>query len=108
MARVGDERAPDLAPELGPDRDVLEIGIAAAQPPGGGDRLVEAGVDAPGVRIDELRQGVDVPALELHQAAPVDDEPRHLVYERQLPQPLARRAARLRPPGSMKPFRLQR
>ena len=31
VARVGDERAPDFAAELGPDRDVLQVGIAAAQ-----------------------------------------------------------------------------
>ena len=50
VTRFGDERAPDLAAELGADRDVLQVGIAAAQPSRGGDRLIEAGVDAPRVR----------------------------------------------------------
>ena len=45
---VGDERAPDLPAELGANRNVLQVGIAAAQPAGRRDRLVEAGVHAPG------------------------------------------------------------
>ena len=43
------------------------FGIAAAQTSGGGDRLVEAGVHAAGFRVDQLRQRVDVGALQLHQ-----------------------------------------
>ena len=49
VARVGDERAADLAPELGADRDVLQVRIAAAQTAGRRDRLVEAGVHAAGL-----------------------------------------------------------
>ena len=49
VAGLGDERAPDLAADLGADRDVLQVRIAAAQPAGRGDRLVEAGVDAAGL-----------------------------------------------------------
>ena len=49
VAGVGDERAADLAAELGADRDVLQVRIAAAQAAGGGDRLVEAGVHAAGL-----------------------------------------------------------
>ena len=51
VARFGDERAADLAAELGPDRDVLQVRIAAAQASGRGDRLVEAGVHAAGLRV---------------------------------------------------------
>ena len=84
VAGLGDERAADLAPELGADRDVLQVGIAAAQAAGGGDRLVEAGVDAAGLGVDQLRQRIDVGALELLQRAPLEDQPRHVVRERQL------------------------
>ena len=41
MAGGGDEGAANLAPQLRADRDVLQVGIAAAQAPGLGDRLVE-------------------------------------------------------------------
>ena len=39
------ESAPDLAPELGADRYVLQIRIRARQAPGGSHRLVVRGVD---------------------------------------------------------------
>ena len=51
VARLGDERAADLAAELGADRDVLQVRIAAAQAAGRGDRLVEAGVHAAGLGV---------------------------------------------------------
>ena len=57
----------DLAAELGADRDVLQVRIAAAQAAGRRDRLVEAGVHAAGLGIDQLRQRVDVGALQLLQ-----------------------------------------
>ena len=50
MARLGDEGVADLAPFLGADRDVLQIGIGRGQPAGGGDRQRVAGVDAAGAR----------------------------------------------------------
>src|SRR5690606_39301840 len=54
------------APSLGgADRDVLQVRVAGGQTPGGGDRLVITGVDAPGARVDLLRQAVGVGALEL-------------------------------------------
>ena len=49
VAGIGDERAADLAAELGADRNVLQVGIAAAQTAGRRHRLVEARVDAPGL-----------------------------------------------------------
>ena len=67
VARRGDERAPDLAAELGADRDVLQVRVGAAQAPGGGDGLVEAGVHAAGLGMHQQRQRVDVGALQLVQ-----------------------------------------
>src|SRR5262249_40118533 len=63
VSRGSNERSPDFTSELGADRDVLQVRVRAAQPTGCGDRLVEAGVDAPGLAIDFLRQRVDVSAL---------------------------------------------
>ena len=60
------------------------FGIAAAQASGRGHRLVEAGVHAAGLRVHELRQRVDVRALQLLQRAPLENEPRQVVRERQL------------------------
>ncbi len=40
-AGLCDERAPYLAAQVRPDRDVLQIWIAAAEPPRGRHRLVE-------------------------------------------------------------------
>ena len=100
VPRIGDERAADLAPERRPDGDVLEVGIAAAQPPGGRDRLVEAGVHAAGLGVNELGQRVDVGAFQLHQPAPFEDLPRQIVGERKLFEHVdggGRRARRARP-----------
>ena len=107
VARRGDERAPDLAAELGADRDVLQVRIGAAQAPGGGDRLVEAGVHAPGRGMHQLRQRVDVGALQLVQPAPVENQPRQLVDERQLLEHLHRRRRRSRLAGLLERRQLQ-
>ena len=75
------------------------FGIAARQPAGRGDRLVERGVDAAGLRIDQLRQRVDVGAFELCQRAPLENQPRQVVRQRQLLEHLdggRRRARRAR------------
>ncbi len=84
MAGFRDEGAPDLASELGPDGDVLQVRIAAAQPAGSRHRLVEAGVDAAGVGIHELGQGVDVGAFQLHQRTPFENHAGKVVREREL------------------------
>src|SRR3712207_7234731 len=41
------------------------VGVLAGQPAGGGDQLVELGVDAAAGRVDQLGQGVDVGVLQL-------------------------------------------
>ena len=52
---IGNERAPDLAAEIGADRNVLQVGIAAAETPRGGDRLVEGRVHPRRPRVHQLR-----------------------------------------------------
>ena len=74
VAGLGDEGAADLAAERRADRDVLQVRVAAAQPSGGGHGLVEHGVHATGDRVDQRRQRVDVGALQLRQAAPLEDQ----------------------------------
>src|SRR5580698_9996317 len=94
MARFGDEGAANLASERRLDRDVLQVRVAAAQAAGCRDRLIEAGMYAPGLGVDELRQGVDVGALQLLQRAPFEDQAREIVGERQLLEDLDRRRRR--------------
>ena len=57
------------APELGADRDVLQVRVARREAPRGGDGLVEARVDAARLRVHVPRQRVDVRALELVELA---------------------------------------
>ncbi len=66
------------------DRDVLQVRVGGREPPGGGHRLVEGGVDAAGLGIHELGQSVDVGRLQLLHRAVVEDPARQLVDERQL------------------------
>ena len=81
---IRDERAPDFSPEVGADRNVLQVPVAAAQPAGRGHGLVERRMHARCSRVHELRQGVDVRALQFHQRAPLEDQLRKLVCERQI------------------------
>ena len=53
VARVGGEGASDLAAERRPDRDVLQVRIAAAQAARRRHRLIERRVNAPRRRVDE-------------------------------------------------------
>ncbi len=66
----GDEAGPDRAADLGADRDVLQVGIGAGEAAGGRRGLVEGGVDASGLGVDQVRQRVEVGVLELGQLAP--------------------------------------
>ena len=52
------ERVADPAAGFGADRDVLQVRVGRRQPPGGGDGLVERGVDA-AVGGSRLQQSVD-------------------------------------------------
>ena len=84
VTRIGDEGAANLPADLGADRDVLQVRIAAAQASGRGHRLADLRVHAAGLRIHQRRQRVDVGALQLRQAAPVEDEAADVVLRRQL------------------------
>ena len=46
VALLGDEGRADLAPELGADRDRLQVRVRRREPAGRGDRLVERRVQA--------------------------------------------------------------
>ena len=68
----GGEHFPQLCPQLGADGDVLQIGFGGAEPPGGGDGILEGGVDA-SVRTDDLAQTVRVGGLQLGELAVLQD-----------------------------------
>ena len=68
IAVAGAEGAPHLAPDLGTDRDVLQVRVVRRKPSGRRHRLVVAGVQAT-VGRDEVRQCVDVGRLQLGQLA---------------------------------------
>ena len=91
VVRLGDKRAPDLAAKRRPNRNVLQVGIAAAQTAGRSDRLVKRGVHAAGHRINEFRQRVDVGAFQLLNASPLQHEFWDFVGERQFFQHADRR-----------------
>jgi hypothetical protein len=69
-----DERAADLAPDVGPDRDVLQVGVGRRQPARRRDGLVEARVDPPRLLVDLLLERDEVGAHELGELAVLEDE----------------------------------
>ena len=64
--RGGHKHLAQLRPQLGADGDVLEVGLGGAQPPGGGDGVLEGGVDA-SVGGDDLGQPVHIGGFQLGQ-----------------------------------------
>ena len=66
------EHLPQLRPQLGADGDVLQIGLGGAEPPGGGDGVLEGGVDAP-IGADDLGQAVGVGGFQLGELAVLQD-----------------------------------
>ena len=73
VAGLGDEGLADGGAFLGADRDVLQVGIGAGEAASAGDGLGEAGVDAAGLGVDLLDEGLGVGAAELVELPPVDD-----------------------------------
>ena len=71
-------------PLLAADRDVLHVRVRGREPPGGGAGLVEGRMDAPGARVHERRQRVDVGAAQLGEAAVREDVGRQLVVRGEL------------------------
>ncbi len=58
------EHLPDFRPQVRADGDVLQVGLGGAQPPRGGDQVLEGGVDA-AVLMDLLDEAVGVGGFEL-------------------------------------------
>ena len=107
VSGFGDERAADLPAQRRADRDVLQVRIAAAQASRRGDRLVEHRVHATGDRMHERRQRVDVGALQLGEAAPVEDQPRQVVGQREFFEHFHRRGRRARGARALQHRQLQ-
>ena len=91
MARGRHERLADTAAGLGPDRDVLEIGVGRRQAPRRRDRLVIGRVDAAGSRVDLQGQFVGVGALQFADAAILEDDPRQVIVVREFLEDVLRR-----------------
>ena len=90
--------------ELGTDRDVLQVGIGARQPPGGGRDLLVIRVHAPVLWVHQWGEGVDVSVLELRQL-PVLEQLRNegvLIHQR-LQRPDVGRQARLGTASRLQP-----
>ena len=71
-ARRRGEAAADLGAVLPAHRQVLQVGVGGAEPPGGGHRLMEGGADAP-VGVDGLGQALHIGAFQLADLAPFQD-----------------------------------
>ena len=78
VARIGDERVADFAPDLGPDRDVLQIGVVRGQAAGLRTGQRETGVDAARLGVDHRLERVGVSRFQLGQLAPVEHQRRAL------------------------------
>jgi hypothetical protein len=70
---TGDEGVADPASELRSDGDVLEVGVGRGQPARRCHRLVEGGVQPPGVRVEQQRQRLDICAAQLRVDPPLED-----------------------------------
>ena len=70
-ALLGDEGGADLAAELGPDRDRLQVRIRRREAPGRGGRLVEGRVQSAVPLRDQLRQRPEVRVDQLRELAPL-------------------------------------
>ena len=60
MARLGDERLPDATTGLAPDRDILQIRVVGAEPPGLRTSQAIASVNPARRRVDLILQGIGV------------------------------------------------
>src|SRR5205823_9673422 len=69
-AGLGYECRPDLAPELGADRDRLQVGVRGRQTACRGDRLVEGRVQA-AVVTEQRGQGPEIGVEQLRVFAPL-------------------------------------
>ena len=76
----GYERLAYLFAVLAPDGDVLQVGVARRQSSGGGDGLVERGVNMSGAGVDEVGQRIDVGAKQFFQSAVRQDVGYDLVF----------------------------
>ena len=89
--RLRNERAANLSSQFRAHRNVLQIGIAARQPARCRARLIEGCVQPGRLRIDQLRNHVDVRRLEFRQLPVLENQPRQRVAFREFFQHFHRR-----------------
>ena len=69
----GNERRPNLTAQFAANRNVLQIRIARAEPPGGGAGLRKTSVQASRLGMNELGQRVHISGLQLGNLAVLND-----------------------------------
>ena len=83
-----DEGLPDFAAVLGPNWDILEIGILRIEPARGGGGLLVSGVNAPGFLPDRRGKGVGVSRFELRGGSVIEQALDNFVVWREIDQRL--------------------
>ena len=83
LSFLGDEGGANLAPQLAPYRNVLQIGIARTEPSGGRAGLRKASVQTSGCGMNQFRKRVHVSRFELGNFAVFDDLSRKLMLRGQ-------------------------
>ena len=73
-ALPGHEGLADLLALLGAHRNVLQVGVAGAQPSRGRHALVERGMDPAVLGMDQGRQRIEISALELRELAMLQEQ----------------------------------
>ena len=63
-APPGDKHLPDFRTQVGAYRDVLQVRLGGGQPPGGGDEILEGGVDS-AVGADFFHQSISIGGFQL-------------------------------------------
>ena len=73
LALLRDKSGPNLPAKLGANRNVLQIGVARAEPASSRAGLRKTRVQPPSLRVNQLRQRVNVGGFELGDFAEFDD-----------------------------------
>ena len=84
VPRCGHEGPAHLPPEFRTNGDILQIRVAAAESARLGDGLIERRVNAPGLRMDHLGQGIHIGRFHFAQLPIVQNKPWQVVLQGQV------------------------
>src|SRR4051812_12825316 len=85
-----DETCSNLATKLGPNRNVLQIGVGGRKTPSCCPGLPEGGVYTTAFAVEQQRQRVDVSRFQLRKLAILEHESGNFMRERQVLQDIDR------------------